>query len=81
MRKNKYLLIINRKNEQHVFIFRAKDNTDAMTIADEEYKKWVNADYYEMYNMTKEIYGKELNLILPSMCYYSKKVLANEKDN
>ena len=74
MRKNKYLMILTRGNEQRVFIFKAKDQVEAMKIADTEFKKWKLAKSYELYETTKEIYGKEPNLILPFMASYRKVV-------
>ena len=74
MRKNKYLMILTRGNEQRVFIFKAKDQCEAMKIADTEFKKWKLAKSYELYETTKEIYGKEPNLILPFMASYRKVV-------
>lgn len=65
-------MILTRGNEQRVFIFKAKDQCEAMKIADTEFKKWKLAKSYELYETTKEIYGKEPNLILPFMANYLK---------
>ena len=66
-------MILTRGNEQRVFIFKAKDQCEAMKIADTEFKRWKFATSYEVYDLTKQKFtSKEPNIILPYLASYHK---------
>lgn len=80
MKKHRYLMILTRGVEQRVFIFKAKDQVEAMKVADTEFKKWKLAKSYEVYELTKEVYTKEPNLVLPFMAH-CRRVAINPNEN